>query len=242
MIAEEIHRITSQLPDGVRLVAVSKYHPVEAILEAYAAGQRLFGESHAQELQRKHEALTVPVPEGSSPSEAAKPSAPEGSSISWHFIGHLQTNKVKYIAPYVSLIHAVDSPRLLAEINRQALRAQRTIPCLLQLHVAEEETKFGFTPDEASAYLDSGEWQQLTGVRIAGVMAMATNTDDTARIRADFHRARSFFEQAQARYFTPDTFNELSMGMSDDWHIAIDEGSTLIRIGTQIFGHRDYTV
>ena len=221
MIAEEIHKITSQLPDGVRLVAVSKYHPVEAILEAYAAGQRLFGESHAQELQQKHAAL---------------------ADIEWHFIGHLQTNKVKYIAPYVSLIHAVDSPRLLAEINRQALRAQRTIPCLLQLHVAEEETKFGFTPDEASAYLDSGEWQQLTGVRIAGVMAMATNTDDTARIRADFHRARSFFEQAQAHYFTPDTFNELSMGMSDDWHIAVDEGSTLIRIGTQIFGHRDYTV
>ncbi len=221
MIAEEIHKITSQLPDGVRLVAVSKYHPVEAILEAYAAGQRLFGESHAQELQQKHAAL---------------------ADIEWHFIGHLQTNKVKYIAPYVSLIHAVDSPRLLAEINRQALRAQRTIPCLLQLHVAEEETKFGFTPDEASAYLDSGEWQQLTGVRIAGVMAMATNTDDTTRIRADFHRARSFFEQAQAHYFTPDTFNELSMGMSDDWHIAVDEGSTLIRIGTQIFGHRDYTV
>lgn len=223
MIAEEICRITAQLPDGVRLVAVSKYHPAEAIREAYAAGQRIFGESHAQELQRKHMELSD-----------------ELGGMEWHFIGHLQTNKVKYIAPYVSLIHSGDSPRLLAEINRQALRAGRVIPCLLQLHVAEEETKFGFTPDEAMAYLDSGEWQQLSGVQLAGVMAMATNTDDSARISADFHRARLFFEQAQARYFTPATFNELSMGMSDDWHIAIDCGSTLIRIGTQIFGHRQY--
>ena len=223
MIAEEIRRITAQLPDGVRLVAVSKYHPAEAIREAYAAGQRIFGESHAQELQRKHMELSD-----------------ELGGMEWHFIGHLQTNKVKYISPYVSLIHSGDSPRLLAEINRQALRAGRVIPCLLQLHVAEEETKFGFTPDEAMAYLDSGEWQQLSGVQLAGVMAMATNTDDSARISADFHRARLFFEQAQARYFTPATFNELSMGMSDDWHIAIDCGSTLIRIGTQIFGHRQY--
>ena len=242
MIAEEIHRITAQLPDGVRLVAVSKYHPVEAILEAYAAGQRIFGESHAQELQRKHEALSVTVLEGSSVSSSR---APEGShegspdSLAWHFIGHLQTNKVKYIAPYVSLIHSGDSPRLLAEINKQALRAGRVIPCLLQLHVAEEETKFGFTPDEALAYLDGGEWQQLAGLQLAGVMAMATNTDDAARIRSDFHRARLFFEKAQS-FFSPSTFNELSMGMSDDWHIAIDEGSTLIRIGTQIFGQRQY--
>ena len=224
MITEEIQRITAQLPQGVRLVAVSKYHPAEAIREAYAAGQRLFGESHAQEIQPKHEAL----------------SGLEG--LEWHFIGHLQTNKVKYIAHYVGLVHSGDSPRLLAEINKQAQKAGRTIPCLLQLHVAQEETKFGFTPDEAMAYLDSGEWQSLTGVQLAGVMAMATNTDDTEVIRNDFSRARRFFETARNRYFANDeAFKELSMGMSDDWHIAIDEGSTLIRIGTQIFGQRQYT-
>lgn len=223
MIAEEIHRISSALPQGVRLVAVSKYHPSEAIREAYAAGQRLFGESHAQELQAKHGELA------------------DLQGMEWHFIGHLQTNKVKYIAPYVHLVHAVDSPRLLAEIDKQAQKVGRVIPCLLQLHVAEEETKFGFTPDEARAFLDTGSWQQLAGVQLAGVMAMATNTDDTARIRADFHRARCFFEQARQDYFASQpAFRELSMGMSDDWHIAVDEGSTLIRIGTQIFGLRQY--
>lgn len=231
MIAEEIHRITEALPEGVRLVAVSKYHPAEAIREAYAAGQRLFGESHAQELQRKHV-------------ELADLSAT--SPLSWHFIGHLQTNKVKYIAPYVDLVHSADSPRLLEEINRQALKAGRVVRCLLQLHVAEEETKFGFTPDEAMAYLDSGAWQQLANVQLAGVMAMATNTDDLLRRRADFHRARTFFEQAQAFFSARGgdhggAFAELSMGMSDDWHVAIDEGATLIRIGTQIFGERHYT-
>lgn len=223
MIAEEIHRITSQLPDGVRLVAVSKFHPSEVIREAYAAGQRLFGESHAQELQRKHVEL-------------------QDLPLEWHFIGHLQTNKVKYIAPYVHLIHSADSPRLLEEINRQALKAGRVIRCLIQLHVAEEETKFGFTPDEAQAYLDSGAWQQLSGIELAGVMAMATNTDDTSRIRTDFQRARQFFEHAQSSMTNGQrsAFNELSMGMSDDWHIAIDCGATLIRIGTQIFGERQY--
>lgn len=229
MIAEEIHRITEALPDGVRLVAVSKFHPSDTIREAFAAGQRIFGESHAQEIQRKHAELA----------DLATAATP----LEWHFIGHLQTNKVKYIASYIELIHAVDSPHLLAEINKQALKAGRTIRCLLQLHVAEEETKFGFTPDEAMAYLDSGAWQQLSGIQLAGAMAMATNTDDTARIRHDFHRARQFFEQAHQRFFASDptsAFNELSMGMSDDWHIAIDEGSTLIRIGTQIFGQRQY--
>ena len=219
MIASEIHRITSALPVGVRLVAVSKYHPADAIREAYVAGQRLFGESHAQELQRKTQELA-------------------DLGIEWHFIGHLQTNKVKYLAPYVHLIHSMDSPRLLAEINKQAQRATRVIPCLLQLHVAQEETKFGFTPDEALAYLDSGEWQQFTAVRIAGVMAMASNTDDTRRIREDFHRARLFFEQLRRDYIP--AADELSMGMTSDWHIAVDEGSTLIRIGTQIFGERQY--
>lgn len=224
MIQEEIRRITEQLPAGVRLVAISKYHPAEAIREAYAAGQRLFGESHAQEIQLKHTALA------------------DLAGLEWHFIGHLQTNKVKYIAPYVNLVHSADSPRLLAEINKQALKAGRRIRCLLQLHVAAEETKFGFTPDEAMAYLDSGAWRELEGVELAGVMAMATNTDDTARIRQDFHTARQFFECARRSLSNaPHTsFTELSMGMSDDWHIAIDEGATLIRIGTQIFGERQY--
>lgn len=218
MISDEIQRITAQLPDGVRLVAVSKYHPADAIREAYGAGQRLFGESHAQEIQQKHTALA------------------DLEGLEWHFIGHLQTNKVKYIAPYVSLIHSADSPRLLEEINKQALKVGRKLRCLLQLHVAAEETKFGFTPDEAMAYLDSGAWRELEGVELTGVMAMATNTDDSARIRQDFHAARQFFEQG--RQIVP--FTELSMGMSDDWHIAVDEGSTLIRIGTQIFGERQY--
>ncbi len=231
MIAEEIRRITEALPEGVRLVAVSKYHPAEAIREAYAAGQRLFGESHAQELQGKYTELAGL------------------DGLEWHFIGHLQTNKVKYIAPYVGLIHSADSPRLLEEVNKQALKAGRIIRCLLQLHVAEEETKFGFTPDEALEYLDSGAWQQLAGVQLAGVMAMGTNTDDTARIRDDFRRARLFYERARHDYFASEaataseagaTFSELSMGMSDDWHIAVDCGSTLIRIGTQIFGQRQY--
>ena len=228
MISDEIQRITAQLPDGVRLVAVSKYHPAEAIREAYAAGQRLFGESHAQEIQQKHATLI------------------DLQGLEWHFIGHLQTNKVKYIAPYVSLVHSADSPRLLAEINKQALKAGRRIRCLLQLHVAAEETKYGFTPDEALAYLDSGTWRELEGVELTGVMAMATNTDDSARIREDFHRARQFFERAQTYLSSPTgggqegAFKELSMGMSDDWHIAIEEGSTLIRIGTQIFGERQY--
>lgn len=219
MISDEIQRITAQLPAGVRLVAVSKFHPSEAIREAYAVGQRVFGESHAQELQRKHEELS------------------DLQGLEWHFIGHLQTNKVKYIAPYVTLIHAVDSPHLLAEIDKQAQKCGRTVSCLLQLHVAAEETKFGFTPDEARAFLDSGSWQALKNVRLSGVMAMATNTDDTARIREDFRRARCFFDEARQQF---PSFTELSMGMSDDWHIAIDEGSTLIRIGTQIFGQRQY--
>ena len=207
--------------DEITLVAVSKTRTPEEINTAIDAGVTDIGENKVQEIMDKFDAI--------------KP-------VRWHMIGHLQTNKVKYIAPYVGLVHSGDSPRLLAEINKQAQKAGRTIPCLLQLHVAQEETKFGFTPDEAMAYLDSGEWQSLTGVQLAGVMAMATNTDDTEVIRNDFSRARRFFETARNRYFANDeAFKELSMGMSDDWHIAIDEGSTLIRIGTQIFGQRQYT-
>jgi len=222
MIATELQRLYSELPQGVKLVAVSKYHPASAILEALAAGQKIFGESHVQELQQKHTSL------------AEEP-------VEWHFIGHLQTNKVKYIVPYVSLIHAVDSQHLLSEINKQALRAGRTVRCLLQLHVAAETTKFGFTPDEAAAYLQSGEWRNMEGVEIAGIMTIATNTDDTRHIRADFRQAHDFFVMAKREFFAnAPTFAELSMGMSDDWPIAVEEGSTMVRIGTRIFGERDY--
>lgn len=223
MIADEIHRITEALPPGVRLVAVSKFHPSEAIREAYAAGQRIFGESHAQELTRKHAELS------------------ELHDVEWHFIGHLQTNKVKAVVPYATLIHAIDSPRLLAEVSKQALKAGKVVRCLLQLHVAQEETKFGFSPAEACQYLEEGEWRSLEGIQLSGIMAMASNTDDTRRIRDDFHRVRNFFEEARRDFFADDdAFCELSMGMSDDWPIAVDEGSTLIRIGTRIFGARQY--
>jgi len=222
MIGEAIKQITEELPEGVRLVAVSKFHPEEAIREAYQAGQRVFGESHVQELQRKHEALSL-------------------TDIEWHFIGHLQTNKVKYIAPYIALIHAVDTPRLLTEISKQGLRCGRRIPCLLQLHVAEEETKFGMTPEECETYLNCGEWRQLTGAEIHGIMCMATNTDDETRIARDFETARKFFLHARETWFKDcPTFRECSWGMSDDYPIAIQHGSTLVRIGTRIFGQRQY--
>lgn len=222
MIAEQIRELHSLMPEGTELVAVSKFHPTSSIREAYAAGQRIFGESRVQELSQKHEELA-------------------DLNIEWHFIGHLQTNKVKYIVPYVSLIHAIDSPHLLAEVSRQALRIGRRINCLLQLHVAAEETKFGFTPDEAMDFLESGEWREMNGVRLAGIMCMATNTDDEERIRSDFHTARTLFDEARKRFFMDDEgFRHLSMGMSDDWPIAVSEGSTLVRIGTRIFGERNY--
>ena len=222
MIADQIRDITQALPAGVRLVAVSKYHPAEAIREAYAAGQRLFGESHAQELQRKHQELADLQPE-------------------WHFIGHLQTNKVKYIVPYIDLIHAVDTPRLLKEISRQAERVGRQIPCLLEIHVAQEETKYGFTPQECLAYLASGEWRELNGIRLAGLMCMASFTEDEQQIAAEFSTAENLFSKIKNDFFAADpNFCERSWGMSHDWKIAIQHGSTMVRIGSQIFGERNY--
>lgn len=215
----KIRSITSQLPEGTRLVAVSKFHPAEAVRGAYDAGCRIFGESHVQELREKQQIL------------------PE--DIEWHFIGHLQTNKVKYIAPFVSLIHAIDTPHLLREVEKQAAKCGRVIPCLLQLHVAQEETKFGFTPDECMEFLSEGEWRQMTHVRLSGIMCMATNTDDEEQIRGEFRRANDFFLKAKEQFFADaDSFCECSMGMSDDWKIAVSEGSTLIRVGTAIFGPR----
>ncbi len=215
-IAKKLTEIRATLPPSTALVAVSKYHPIEAVAEAYAAGQRIFGESRAQEIREKAEALP--------------------KDIEWHFIGHLQPNKVKYIAPFISLIHAVDTPKLLAEINRQAEKHGKVIPCLLQLHVAAEETKYGFTPDEAWQFLESGEWRKSPNAQISGVMCMATNTDDEVRIRADFHTAHEFFLCAKSAFFaSAPHFNQCSWGMSDDYPIAIAEGSTLVRIGSKIF-------
>lgn len=220
-IGQQIEDITRELPEGVRLVAVSKYHPADSIREAYESGQRVFGESHALELKDKHEMLP--------------------KDIRWHFIGHLQTNKVKYIIPYVDLIHSVDSVKLLREIDKQAAKVGRTVRCLLQLHIAQEETKFGFTPEECMAFLKEGEWKQMTHVRLCGIMCMASNVDDTVQIRNEFHRAQLFYIKVKEMFFAQEEdFRECSWGMSDDYPIAIEEGSTLIRVGSKIFGAREY--
>lgn len=218
-IAQTISDILSTLPQGVRLVAVSKYHPASMIEEAYSAGQRIFGESHVQELRDKHAFLP--------------------QDIEWHFIGHLQTNKVKYIVPFVSLIHSVDSLRLLAEIDRQASRAGRVVDCLLQLHVAMEETKFGFMPDELLAFMESGEWRRMQHVRLCGLMCMASNVDDEAQVASEFQFAHGVYLRLKREYFADAPyFCECSWGMSDDYPIAINNGSTMVRIGSKIFGPR----
>lgn len=220
-IQEEIKRITASLPCGVRLVAVSKYYPERDIGEAYAAGQRAFGESHVQELRRKHDNLP--------------------KDIEWHFIGHLQTNKVKHIAPYVAMIHAVDSMKLLLEIDRQGGKCGRVIPCLLQLHVAEEETKFGLTPDECRTLAAGGEWKGLAHVQIRGLMCMASNTDDMEQVRSEFRLAYELFKELKAGPFANACcFKERSWGMSHDFPVAVEEGSTLVRVGSKIFGEREH--
>lgn len=220
-IAENIKRVRSELPENVRLVAVSKFHPKEAIEEAYSTGQRLFGESKVQEMTAKYESLP--------------------KDIEWHFIGHLQTNKIKYIVPYVALIHGVDSYKLLAEINKQAAKADRTVNCLLQLHVAQEETKFGFSFDECREMLAAGAWKELRNVQLCGLMGMASNTDDIEQIKSEFCSLSNFFREVKATWFADDeAFRELSMGMSHDYHEAIAAGSTLVRIGSDIFGERIY--
>ena len=222
MITENLKQVWNDLPPTVRLVAVSKYHSNEAILEAYEAGQRIFGESKVQELCAKHQTLPA--------------------DIEWHFIGHLQTNKVKQLVPFVSLIHSIDSYRLLAEVDRQAGRIGRVVPCLLQIHIASEETKFGFSPDECRQILAEGAWKSLLHVRLCGLMGMATNTDDDTQIRREFEFLSSFFREVRTHYMQdcPD-FRELSMGMSHDYPLAIAAGSTLVRVGSNIFGERIYT-
>ncbi|WP_455591842.1 YggS family pyridoxal phosphate-dependent enzyme [Bacteroides sp.] len=220
-ITNNLKQIYSELPTGVRLVAVSKFHPNEAIEEAYRAGQRIFGESKVQEMTDKYESLP--------------------KDIEWHFIGHLQTNKIKYMAPYVAMIHGIDSYKLLVEVNKQAVKAGRVINCLLQLHIAQEETKFGFSFDECREMLASGEWKTLTNIRLCGLMGMATNTDSEEQIAKEFRSLSDFFNELKTDFFAnqPD-FCELSMGMSHDYPIAIATGSTLVRVGSKIFGERIY--
>ena len=220
-IADNLQQVLNELPEGVRLVAVSKFHPNEAIEEAYRSGQRVFGESKVQEMTAKYESLP--------------------KDIEWHFIGHQQTNKIKYIVPYVALIHGIDSYKLLVEVNKQAEKAGKVVNCLLQLHIAEEETKFGFSFDECRDMLAEGEWKTLSNIQLCGLMGMATNTDDNEQIKKEFCSLSSFFKEVKDSWFADtEAFRELSMGMSHDYHQAIAAGSTLIRVGSKIFGDRTY--
>jgi pyridoxal phosphate enzyme (YggS family) len=220
MIAENIARIKATLPQGVRLVAVSKIKPVEDILEAYNAGQRLFGENYATELRDKHAVLPA--------------------DIQWHFIGHLQAKQIKYYIDFVSMIHGVDTMEHLEDIDRAAAKVGRVVDVLLQCHIAREETKFGFSPDELAGIQSSVA--TMPHVRVCGIMGMATNTTDQEQVRREFRELKHIFDSLQSGPFAghPE-FRELSMGMSHDYHIAIAEGSTLVRLGTSIFGERDYS-
>jgi len=216
-----LREVNASLKPGVRLVAISKYHPNDFIMAAYEEGQRIFGESHEQELKEKHQSLP--------------------QDIEWHFIGHLQTNKVKYIVPYISMIEAVDSLKLLREIQKQAAKADRVVRVLLELHIAEEATKYGLTLDACRELLNGGEWRQMPNVQICGLMMMASNTDDEAQIAREFQTAADFFDEVKTQYFADEpAFCERSWGMSDDYHIAMQHGSTMVRIGTMIFGPRVY--
>ena len=223
MIKENLAKVNSTLADGVKLIAVSKTKPVEDLQEAYDAGQRLFGENKALEMRDKHAVLP--------------------QDIEWHFIGHLQTNKIKYIAPYVTMIHSIDSLNLLEAVNKEAAKHDRIIDCLLQFHIATEETKFGLSWDEAEALLQSPEYAALHNIRIVGVMGMATNTDNRDLVRQEFRTLHGYYEQLKAKYFAghPE-FKEISMGMSHDYDIAREEGATLVRIGSTSFGARDYGI
>lgn len=220
-VAKNLHEVLGNLPKDVRLVAISKYHPNEYIEAAYAEGQRVFGESHEQELSKKM--ATLP------------------KDIKWHFIGHLQTNKVKYIAPYITMIEAVDSLKLLKEINKQAAKHDRVINVLLELHIAQEATKYGLTLNACRELLEDGEWREMNNVRICGLMMMASFTDNEEQIRKEFMTAADFFDEIKNRYFAADdSFCERSWGMSDDYKIAVQCRSTMVRVGTTIFGERVY--
>ena len=216
-----LREVLGHLPEGVRLVAISKFHPNEYIEAAYEEGQRVFGESHEQELARKVESLP--------------------KDIEWHFIGHLQTNKVKYIAPYIAMIEAVDSLKLLKEINKQAAKHDRVVKVLLELHIAAEETKYGLTLDACRQLLEEGEWKEMKNVQICGLMMMASNVDDQHQIVSEFDTAARFFDDVKAKYFADcPAFCERSWGMSHDYQLAVQHGSTMVRVGTTIFGPRVY--
>ena len=220
-IAQNIERITAQLPQGVKLVAVSKFHPIERLQEAYAAGQRIFGENRAQELAAK------------------APQMP--SDVEWHFIGHLQKNKVRMIMPWASTIQSIDSTELLQLVNKEAARIDRHVNILLQLHVAKEQTKSGFTVEEVLKAASEGAFSNLSNVTITGMMAMATFTSDMEQVASEFEQVHDTFVKLRDNYFAGDErFKEISMGMSDDWPIALQHGATLVRIGTDIFGPREY--
>ena len=220
-IASNLKEIKTNLPSTVKLVAVSKTKPHEAVNEAYAAGQRIFGENKVQELCEKQEALP--------------------KDIEWHMIGHLQTNKVKYIAPFVSLIHGVDSLKLLKEINKQGLKNERKIPVLLQVFIAEEESKFGFDKAELVSLLESDAFSNFNNIEVHGLMGMATNTDNKLQVSKEFKGLKQLFDEVKTKYFKEDTtFSEISMGMSGDYDLAIEQGSSMIRVGSAIFGSRNY--
>lgn len=220
-IQENLFKIKKELPKNVKLVAVSKTKPDADILEAYNAGYKIFGENKVQELVDKYDRLP--------------------KDIEWHFIGHLQSNKVKYLAPFVHLIHGVDSLKLLKEINKQATKNDRVIDCLLQFHIANEKAKFGFYKEEVFELLQSPEFQNLKNIRIVGLMGMATYTDDENLIREEFANLKRYFEEIKDKYLSDNSFSELSIGMSADYKIAIEEGSTMIRLGSSIFGIRFYS-
>nr|WP_297788125.1 YggS family pyridoxal phosphate-dependent enzyme [uncultured Allomuricauda sp.] len=217
-IKDNLYSIKSDLPEGVTLVAVSKTKPNEDILEAYEAGQRVFGENKVQEMVQKWEDLP--------------------KDIEWHMIGHVQRNKVKYMAEFVSLIHGVDSPRLLKEINKQAKKHDRVIPCLLQIHIAEEDTKFGLDKTELDELINSDAFKAMENIKVVGLMGMATFTDDKNQVRKEFAQLKSMFDDLTTKL---NDITTLSMGMSGDYGIAIEEGSTMVRIGSSIFGARNYS-
>ncbi len=216
-IASRVNALRSVIPAGVKIVAVSKFHAVEDIMRAYEAGHRLFGESRVQELLPKKKVLPL--------------------DIEWHFVGNLQRNKVRQIASFISLIQSVNSERLMREINKQAVANNRVIPVLLQVHIAEEKNKSGFHPDECREFLASGKWRNYPNVQLAGVMGMATFTEDMEKVREEFRQLKSLFDEWKANYFQDaPAFKEISMGMSGDYPIAIEEGSTMVRLGTVLFG------
>lgn len=220
-VGDNLEAVRNNLPEGVRLVAISKYHPADYLQEAYNRGQRIFGESHEQELRQKVDVMPT--------------------DIEWHFIGHLQSNKVKYIAPYIDMIEAVDTLKLMREINKQAERHNRVIDILIELHIAGEETKYGFTPDDCREMISAGEWREMKNVRICGLMMMASNTPDEGQIRKEMNTAWELFCELKRDYFADAPyFKERSWGMSHDYKIAIECHSTMVRVGTAIFGPRVY--